>query len=380
MDQEVRHRDRAFFARLVADKQGLSFEAAELFIQELFQLLKEGLIKDNYVHLKGLGTFKIINIEDLPDDAKTTHKLLFVPDGELQSIINKPFEHFESVVIYSDELKEQFKTEKMVEKEETRDEALPEEEAVNANREEKQAVDEDQGKEISPKGGQAIQMKKIEDSFIDIYGTDEEELSADDMSLTETEEDMMEAKNQEQEEISVESKKIQPKGQNSSTIWALSFIIVVLGLLVLLLAFRLQSVQKELNAYVSQRTEWHTLERGKEEAIILYPDTTVTTDSLSNISREATEETLNPVGTAKPIGQYDIPSRESLPYAIVGTLTTHQVAPGETLRILAEVYYGSRDMWPYIYYYNESLVKKPDQLLKNTVLKIPKLDNFQRQD
>jgi len=190
----------------------------------------------------------------------------------------------------------------------------------------------------------------------------------------------MEAKNQEQEEISVESKKIQPKGQNSSTIWALSFIIVVLGLLVLLLAFRLQSVQKELNAYVSQRTEWHTLERGKEEAIILYPDTTVTTDSLSNISREATEETLNPVGTAKPIGQYDIPSRESLPYAIVGTLTTHQVAPGETLRILAEVYYGSRDMWPYIYYYNESLVKKPDQLLKNTVLKIPKLDNFQRQD
>lgn len=370
MNQDLRHREISYFAQLMANKQGISIEAAELFIHELFQLLKEGLIKDNYVHLSGLGTFKVISLENKDENIDATHQLIFVPDGELQSIINEPFEHFESVVIYSDILKEQLYTEKDKEKKKGLENQI---ESTNS----KQTMEDHKGKKIEKIEQQSNQMKNIEASFIGIYGDKKEILPEDEKGVDEAE-DGVNAEVKNQEKTPDETKIVPQNNQKSSLVWALSFIIVILVLLVLLLAFRLQSVQKELNAYVSQRTEFNTLEMGKSEAIILYPDTTETEtqDSLFDIQKK--EDQVEETVRSTALNQYNIPSQTSLKYTIVGTLTTHQVVPGETLRILAEVYYGSREMWPYIYYYNESLIPKPNQLLKDTVLKIPKLDNFQQ--
>lgn len=369
MNQDLRHRDVAYFSRLIADKQGISIEAAELFIRELFQLLREGLIKDNYVHLKGLGTFKVISLEK--ENTDTSHELIFVPDSELQSVINKPFEHFESVVIYSNTLKEQLWAEK------NKNEKRGEENQFERT-DSRQMRKEDKEKEIEDKKRQSSEVKNIEDSFIGIYGDEDEVLSEEENKLDEVEAPLnIEVEEQEQENNPTERKIAPPNNQKSSSVWILSFIIMILSVLVLLLAFRLQSVQKELNAYVSQRTELNTLEMGRSEVIILYPDTTEVQDSLLSDSQKI-EEVVEEMTENTTLNQYNIPSEASLKYTIAGTLTTHQVVHGETLRILAEVYYGSREMWPYIYYYNRSLIPKPDQLLKDTILKIPKLDKFQR--
>ena len=61
---------------------------AETFVKEFCSLLAEGLRTDNYVNIKGLGTFK-----------KIEGNVSYVPDSVLRDTINKPFSHFEAVVL-----------------------------------------------------------------------------------------------------------------------------------------------------------------------------------------------------------------------------------------------------------------------------------------
>lgn len=65
-------------------------EEAEKFIGTFFQVLMYGLEKDKSVKIKGLGTFKLTR-------AKT--KLSFSPDITMRDAVNKPFSHFEAVML-----------------------------------------------------------------------------------------------------------------------------------------------------------------------------------------------------------------------------------------------------------------------------------------
>ena len=48
---------------MLAEKHGMSKKNAESFTKEFFQLIEEALEKDKYVKIKGLGTFKLIDVE-----------------------------------------------------------------------------------------------------------------------------------------------------------------------------------------------------------------------------------------------------------------------------------------------------------------------------
>ena len=48
---------------LFAQKCQLNEADAELFVKEFLSLIEEALTRDKYVKVKGLGTFKLINIE-----------------------------------------------------------------------------------------------------------------------------------------------------------------------------------------------------------------------------------------------------------------------------------------------------------------------------
>lgn len=91
----------------------------ESFVKNFFQLIKEGLEKDNYVKIKGFGTFKVIDIEPRESVNVNTgerfqieghKKIAFTPDSSIKEIINQPFSDFETVVLDDetsiDELKE----------------------------------------------------------------------------------------------------------------------------------------------------------------------------------------------------------------------------------------------------------------------------------
>ncbi|MDD2645540.1 MAG: hypothetical protein PHG17_05045, partial [Bacteroides sp.] len=393
MDDEFKYREVAFFSKLLAEKQGISVDAAQLFIKKFFDLIAEGLLHDNYVHVKGLGSFKVITKETETNGVFS--EIVFVPEEELQSLINKPFEHFESVVVSSDLLKDQLREEQKEKsseevelKKDEKTEEIREDEGKNRggdseenNKQDNSAIEttelieDDKREEVKDNriecggdksqkvntnqeelmgnkekevlGGEQRQpSQNVEDSFIEIYRDE----SKDDVVKELESQEKIDA-TLDQEEIET-IKKLPDK--KSSMVGMLVFIIVILSLLVLLLAFRLFSIKRELDIYVEHRTEAKAFEGVTDDTIILYPEESETNkeevyDDSEGIFEEDlidNQASLKNIEDTDVVDTYKIPSRASLAYTITGTKTTHQVASGETLRIIAEFYFGSRDMWP----------------------------------
>lgn len=98
-----------------AEKQHISKRSAEVFVKEFFGLVQEALKQERYVKIKGLGTFRVIEVEDRTSINVNTgerinigghDKITFVPDGSVKDLINKPFENFEIVVLNEDSILE----------------------------------------------------------------------------------------------------------------------------------------------------------------------------------------------------------------------------------------------------------------------------------
>ncbi|KAA6343883.1 DNA-binding protein HU [termite gut metagenome] len=101
----------------LAQKHSMNKKDAALFVKELFLLIEESLEKDKIVKLKGLGTFKVVKINSRESVNVNTgerfvipehRKISFIPDTELSNILNKPFAHFETILL--DETGENDKT------------------------------------------------------------------------------------------------------------------------------------------------------------------------------------------------------------------------------------------------------------------------------
>lgn len=91
---------------LFAEKHKIDKKVAEEFVKGFFLLIEEGLEKDKYVKIRGLGTFKLIDVESRESINVNTGerfeiqghtKISFSPDSSLKEIINRPFSHFETV-------------------------------------------------------------------------------------------------------------------------------------------------------------------------------------------------------------------------------------------------------------------------------------------
>ena len=251
-----------------------------------------------------------------------------------------------------------------------------EEEKTQENTKQNQATEEDSPKETDKED------RKVEDFFLNVYGAEEEDNQTEEIQ---EEIDIEEAEKKTESEIPEKEEPKQKMDNDKSKrdiIWMFSFVLFILSIFTLLLFFRLLSVQKELDAYINLRTEEKALERVEDSSIILYPEEQNEEESASDESTkdEAGETTTveskeQPVeSTSSNVLPSDFPTRSSLRYTIVGTMATHQVVHGETLRILSEVYFGSRGYWPYIYYHNEAMIKDPNNIPKDMVLNIPKLD------
>ena len=79
---------------------------AEEFLRELFKASEETLFSGESVKVKGLGVFKLIQVDARKSvnvstgeeiEIKAHYKLAFTPDPSLKELINKPYEHLEPV-------------------------------------------------------------------------------------------------------------------------------------------------------------------------------------------------------------------------------------------------------------------------------------------
>ncbi len=95
-------------AKILVEKNGLTNKDANRFASEFFAVIQQHLQKDELVKVKGLGTFKIIEVEARESVNVRTgerividshSKVTFTPDNTMKELVNKPFSQFETVVL-----------------------------------------------------------------------------------------------------------------------------------------------------------------------------------------------------------------------------------------------------------------------------------------
>lgn len=108
-------------AALLAEYTAKDKKLTELFLKELLAVISEALLDERIVKVKGLGTFKVIQVEERESIHVNTgerfvipahSKLTFIPDKELKEQVNKPFASFETTelndgVTFSEEKEEE---------------------------------------------------------------------------------------------------------------------------------------------------------------------------------------------------------------------------------------------------------------------------------
>lgn len=95
-------------AARMAKRTGFTKQDSEIFVRLFFETIREGLLQDKLVKVKGLGTFKLIEVSDRESVNVNTGeririvghtKVSFTPDNSLRDQVNRPFAEFDTVVL-----------------------------------------------------------------------------------------------------------------------------------------------------------------------------------------------------------------------------------------------------------------------------------------
>lgn len=126
-------------AQVLVDNKGLSQKDAENFVAAMFDIIQTALERDKLVKIKGLGTFKIIDVEARESINVNSGervvieghgKVTFTPDASMKELVNKPFSQFETVILNEgvefDDIEEEDSTEKEVSSDELAKDDEPE--------------------------------------------------------------------------------------------------------------------------------------------------------------------------------------------------------------------------------------------------------------
>ncbi len=95
-------------ADMLAQKANISKREAQQFLTDFIETIQDGVNNDKLVKIKGLGTFKVIDVDaresvNVNTGERVTidshQKLTFTPDAAMKELVNKPFSQFETVVL-----------------------------------------------------------------------------------------------------------------------------------------------------------------------------------------------------------------------------------------------------------------------------------------
>lgn len=93
---------------LLAEKQGGTKKDSEAFLRELFAVITENIENNESVKIKDFGVFKLVKVNARRSvdvntgesiEIPSHYKLSFIPDKSLKEAVNRPFAHFESVIL-----------------------------------------------------------------------------------------------------------------------------------------------------------------------------------------------------------------------------------------------------------------------------------------
>lgn len=373
---------------LLAEKHGMSKKNADSFVKEFFQLIEEALEKDKYVKIKGLGAFKLIDVESRESINVNTGerfeiqghtKVSFTPEPALKDIINKPFSHFETVVLNDDTVLEDTPIDNGNEDEEETEQKT--EECVPGVTEKSQDVTE----AAVDNSEEAVTLEDMEIRSEEVTACPGEEI-AETPSVVSEETACVEE---------TEVVKTEVPAESSTMKYFIGIVVLVVllcsGAVVYLyypdLFDKLSTkppVEEIVDAKVNKQTDnkvltdsifvkdttavakadTAVLKKPVEKPVIKKPDATVVAKQPVVVAASASQ-------SPKQSGAAYIP--DSTNYTIVGTEATYTIQPGETLTKVALRFYGTKALYPYIVKHNPNVIKKPNNVPAGTTIKIPKL-------
>jgi len=92
----------------LAAKHDIGQKQAKLFLKVLVETIQKGIADDGLVKVKGLGTFKLIDVDARESVSVNTgervmieghQKLSFIPETAMKELVNRPFSAFETVML-----------------------------------------------------------------------------------------------------------------------------------------------------------------------------------------------------------------------------------------------------------------------------------------
>ncbi|MBV3844749.1 HU family DNA-binding protein [Bacteroides eggerthii] len=371
---------------LLAEKHGMSKKNADSFVKEFFQLIEEALEKDKYVKVKGLGAFKLIDVESRESVNVNTGerfeiqghtKVSFTPEPALKDLINKPFSHFETVVL--------------------NDNTVLEDTPVDDSDNEDEENAGQKTEEVTAATPEDIETPKEKTENREAATTFETATSEETMTSEEE-------KTETPEEAEV--MKTDASTESSTMKYFIGIVVFVVLLCAGAIAYLYSpelfdnlSSEPPVEKVVDVGTDKPADNTALADSVAVKDTVTVTeadTASGSPVAEPVTKKPDAPVvarrpdpvnttpvsqtqkttaQTQKTTGTAYIP--DSTSYTIVGTETTYTIKSGETLTKVALRFYGTKVLYPYIVKHNPAVIKNPNNVPAGTTIKIPKLKKKQ---
>ena len=408
---------------LLAEKHSMTKKDAEIFVKGMFELIEEALVTEKYVKVKGLGTFKLTEVESRESVNVNTGerieiqghtKISFTPDSSMKDLINKPFAHFETVILNENTKLEDTETEIEGEEEDTVDENAPKpkqtiaakevefieaentEDSPNENAiaaEDTTPVIEEtiEGNEVTDKPQEEV-MTIADAAILAARKACEEKTSLETIASEEAtpsektvitpvtsdfEKEQKIEETTETQEISEEKKNRVSQG----VILAIILIACIAGVIYWYLQSdktsdlqspaTIKNTQEQLEEDIPAIPVNDSLMQGKDTANI-WTDVT-RKENISQSQQAVSPSTKKSSGVAVTANVEKETLADTVEYDITGTKTNYTLQEGESLVKLAVKFYGTKKLWPYIVKHNKNIIKDADRVPIGTTLRIPEL-------
>ena len=421
---------------LFAQKSQLNEADAALFVKEFLSLIEEALARDKYVKVKGLGTFKLINIEARKSvdvntgeaiEIKGHTRVSFIPEAGLRDLINKPFAHFQSVLLKdevhfadlpeegglpegTEEESESDGTEEAVEsvpggemttvglesspKDMQEEEPLSAETVVHLQVEPEKDVAssaEQKPEESCPEIAAAPSVEENEEPADAEAVVSKSNISDADASVLDKVSEASESENEEQQEQEGEASISASSGEKGRHIpWCMIASVLLVGIFIGgLITWALTSGRR----YVPEEVMEYLMKQEQlQKSVVVVPDSSKVTDTLTakvdssqmqvqrpdTVNQQPKAVTAAPSQAGKNEKMTAVPAKretlaDTVEYQITGTQTSYTLRPGESLVRVALKFYGNKKLWPYLVKHNKSIIKNPDNVPVGTTIQIPQL-------
>lgn len=422
-------------ASILSEQTGKTEQDCERFLREFISVITEGVLVDKIVKVKGLGTFKIIQVEERASVSVNTgervvipahNKFTFIPDKSLKELVNKPFSLFETVELDEEieisdvetpveEEVEEIQSDSSDVKEEAQEEKIPQisaeenqEDSVSEKIEESPSTDEipstekENVEEVQTESDSVEEESKEEKEIVtEVFTTTEENVVEDSVSETSAEtSSSSENKQEEKTETSVVpvNKEVHtevPVKHHSShhrrSHHKSSFLHrvkrKVFGtdstafLLVCLLAIVILGI-----TYIVFLSDRYTLNKLLDSDLMEAPAVSKNENATpvpaveekDSVTLNATKsEEASAAETKEEVKEQ--PQKETEVKQVTTTesnassdvLAEVSIKAGDRLTTLAKHYYGHKLFWVYIYQYNKDRIANPNNVPIGTKIRIP---------